>query len=594
MWILAIKKELIAYILILFCGSLLAQEERPLFVFEKGGYSIHGKAEKKRFLPQKDFTVSWKDGSTLYGDLSYDVNNASVSGIFKSDTVILEGKFHVWNSNKKRLTVKSKKALEWEPDLISHYKVLRDLWQIDLNTGGEFSHIVFTYRAEDSSISSIEADISQKLLDKYGFSSVDSLIIHSELPQINYSDGQSIKGNISFASGYLSPRITSVIVSGVPMKNVSEICIENKDNDSTLVRVNLSQDALFKEIEYCLPTDAISVEGDNLYRSIIISSQPIIGHILMTEDRKYSGDIFLSQEASFLRVKLGKGEINYKSGERFIGNLGGAWKNGRPIDGTTYFIDGTKIDGDWLAGLKLNALDYNELDKITSPTEMLEAAKVMSSHNRKSKTFSGWMVEGPMGYFYNGRQLNTEEGNGKYGYYVENGEKILHGQYSFNLSLYLSAVGKDRVSVVGQLYNDKRTGQWHFIHKDGRGAIRADVTDSYCDGSLNGPFSYSFSMDGIKYIIKGQYLNDFMSGKVEIVFREGQRGFTIAGQFDNMGWADGEWILIDNKTNSQTIYYYKQGKLTAKTGVSQVSIKDIFTDPYEPFSQYKEIKNGFK
>ena len=85
-----------------------------------------------------------------------------------------------------------------------------------------------------------------------------------------------------------------------------------------------------------------------------------------------------------------------------------------------------------------------------------------------------------------------------------------------------------------------------------------------------------------------------MSGKVEIVFRDGQKGFTITGQFDNMGWADGEWTLIEKKTKSQTIYYYKQGTLTSKTGGSQVSIKDIFTDPYEPFSQYKEIKNGFK
>lgn len=588
------KKVLTAYILILFCGSLFAQEERPLFVIEKGGYRIHGKAEKKRFLPQKDFTISWNDGSVLYGDLSYDVNNASVSGIFKSDSVIIEGKFNIWNSNKRRLSVKSKKALEWEPDSVSHYQVLRNLWQIDLNTSSEFSHIVFTYMSEDSSISSIEADISQKLLDKYGYSSVDSLIINSELPQINYSDGQSIKGNISFASGYLSPRITSAIVSGVPMKNVSEICFENNDKDSTLVKVILSQDALFKEIELYLPTDAISVEGDYLYRSIILSSQPIIGHISMTEDRKYRGDIFLSQEENLLRVKLGKGEIKYRNGDKFIGNLGGQWKNGRPVDGTTYFLDGTKKEGDLLSEFKLNALDYNELDKIKSPSEIIEAAKVMSSHNRKSKTFSGRIIEGPMGYYYNGRQLNTEEGTGKYGYYVEDGEKILHGQYSFNLSLYLSAEGKDRISVVGQLYNDERTGQWHFIHKDGRGAIRADVTDSYCCGSLNGPFSYSFSMDGIKYIIKGQYLNDLMSGKVEIVFRDGQKGFTITGQFDNMGWADGEWTLIEKKTKSQTIYYYKQGTLTSKTGGSQVSIKDIFTDPYEPFSQYKEIKNGFK
>ena len=176
------KKVLTAYILILFCGSLFAQEERPLFVFEKGGYRIHGKAEKKRFLPQKDFTISWNDGSVLYGDLRYDVNNASVSGIFKSDSVIIEGKFNIWNSNKRRLSVKSKKALEWEPDSVSHYQVLRNLWQIDLNTSSEFSHIVFTYMSEDSSISSIEADISQKLLDKYGYSSVDSLIINSELP----------------------------------------------------------------------------------------------------------------------------------------------------------------------------------------------------------------------------------------------------------------------------------------------------------------------------------------------------------------------------------------------------------------------------
>lgn len=576
------------------CIPLSAQENIMITSFEKGGYQIVGSVIKRQFPAQGDFSIKWDDSSTLSGDLSYQGNNSIVEGVYRNDTEMIEGIFSIWNSKSKRLSAKSDRALEWMPLSITHYQVDKRDWLVDLFIEQDHSHLVFSNQQDGSEIESIETEVSPETLVKYGYAAVDSLLCNSKYVQLDYVDGQTLAGEFSFRWGYYSPVPESVEIQGLPVKNVSSLSIHNKNEDSTRVKIFLIGDSLCEELEYNLASGVVCVEGNRIYQSIVSSSENVVGHINMSKERCFDGFFSIQQSGDNLSVTLGSGKLNYDSGESFVGNLGGVWKDDRPIDGTMYFIDGTSKQGDWLSGLKLNAFDNEELVKMSSPSEMRSAAEMMSANNKRVKSFSGRIPEGPSGYYYSGKPLETEEGSGKFEYYVEDGDRFYHGQYSFNLALYLTSNGTDKISVAGQYYNGNRVGSWRLLHRNGKNATVADIQESYAIDRLNGPFSYTLMLDGMRYIIEGHYLNGVLSGNVTIRMREGSNGFDVSGQFDGLGWADGEWSLTDRKSKENTTFYYDHGTLTRKTGNSKVSIKDIFMDPYEPLSQYKKTVNAFK
>ncbi len=576
------------------CHLLYSQDTKQIVAFEKGGYKIQGEILKKQFLPQKDFSILWDDGTVMSGELEYGINGPELTGQYKSAEETIEGKFIIWNSGKNKLAVKSNKDLSWRTLSVSHYQTIRDPWLVNLYSNLETARITFTNLSDDSEISSYEAIITHEAVERLGYSSADDLLVSGERIRVSYKNGLSINGKITFPNGYLAPVISFGNITGLPARNLSTLEFDNEDSETAFVKVHIDGDDLCQEIEYELPKNIVDVDGNRIANSILTSSQNVFGHIIMSLGRKFDGDFSLIQEPEKVAVKLGQGELTYETGERFVGNLGGLWKDGRPTEGTTYFTDGSNKEGDWLQGLKLINFDREALSSMHSPTEMIKAAQEMNTHNSKTKTFSGRLIEGPDNYYYGGKPLQVEEGTGKYTYYAENGEKVLHGSYSYNLALYLTSNAKDKISVTGQYYNDLREGQWRLIHKDGRGSIKADVVEAYHTDKLHGPFSYSFTIDGMKYTFEGQYSDNHLSGKVNVAFREGKTGFDLEGQFDNSGYADGKWILKDRRTKEETMYQFSHGSLSDKVGNSRVSVKDLFTDPYEPLPQYKKINNAFK
>ncbi len=588
------KRTFLLGVLFLLMIPVCAQELGIKKVQYKAGYQIEGTLVKKSFLANHRTTVSWNDGSYLTGILFYEGGRTIINGEYRNEREIINGTFSIWNNTKGRLALKSNRPLEWEPLTVSSYSLSRNSNQIELTCSGNDAHLVFDLSSTESNVESLESDISAELIRKYGYYAVDSLLIKSDTIQVAYADGQLFKGKASLSEGYEFPVLLSGSISCLPAKNIEAIHFEPFLSDSVRVNIFLDGNDKVKSVQYSCGSSVITKNGADVFDALLENASSIYGKAEMTQGRHFVGNFSCSLRGSQLLINLKNGTINYENGDSFVGNAGGPWFCNIPVDGTIYLQDGTAKVGDWISPLKLSNYDKEALSLLYTPSEFIEEAQIMNANNVKTKTFSGRILEGPYGYYYSGHPLEAEEGTGKYTYYLDDGDKILHGAYNFRTYIYLSAVGKDQVSVTGQHYNGDRIGEWKLMHKDGQGTIRADLTEQYNEGVLNGLFLYKFSVEEMKYTINGEYRSNNLVGNITITIKEGSRGFEIKGQFDSYGWADGPWVLKDRKTKKETIYNYNHGTLLNKNGTSAVSLKDIFFDKYEPLAQYKQITNGFK
>ena len=590
----AMRIRLFALAIILGGIAMSAQDFETSVTQFKAGYQIQGTVVKKHFLGERNLTITWNDGSSLDGILEYDGLIALVKGEYKNSAESIIGTFAVRNTKKGELTTKSKLPLGWDVREVLHYSIQRVDDKVELTRDGAKILVEVFPFPDDTEVSSITADVSVETFDTYGFINVDSLVLHSggDL-RIAYQDGQVFGGTASFARGYIDPIPVSGKISGLPIENLRSVIFDRTGTTEDNACIELKDSDPVEAVEFHIDSSDIPENGDEIAKVILARAQQTSGKAELTHGRSFVGAYSLRQDNNRLDVQLRNGTVDFGNGDSFTGNAGGRWIANIPVDGTTIFADGSSKQGNWLSPYKLSELDLLALSNSFTPSECVEEASDMKSHNNKTRTFSG-KVEGPFGYYYGGRSLEIEEGTGKYSYYLEDGDRVLHGSYSFKLSTYLSSVGKDLVSVTGQNYNGIRTGEWQFVHKRGDGVIKADLREHYNEGSLQGPFTYIFAGDGMGYTIKGHYVNNLIVGDVAITFREGRNGFDLKGTFDADGWADGRWSLTDRRDKQETVFIFNHGIMTGKSGPSGVSVQDIFTDPYEPMAQYKMIKNGFR
>lgn len=588
------KRKLLLFPFILVSFQMLAQSlEAPVTQF-KAGYRIQGMVVKKHFVEDQKLSITWNDGSCMDGTLKYDGITATVKGEYKNAVESIIGTFAVQNTKKGELSAKSKLPLVWNVAELIGYSLLQDEAQVELTSDGTISRINLIPFSNDFDISSVTAYLSHKMLDTYGFRSIDSLVLHSDYLRITYNDGQIFEGAASFDRGYLMPVPYSGKIRELPMRNIRDITFDRNEAAEYNVRIALQDDKLVEAVEFHIPSPSIPEQANQMTDVIFAQAGHTNGKVKLTHGRSFVGEFTLRPNITNLDVGLQNGTIDFGNGDRFTGNAGGKWIANVPVDGTVTFSDGSSKQGNWLSAYKLSELDYQVLSKHLTPSECFEEASVMNSHNKQTRTFSGRIEEGPFGYYYSGRPLEIEEGSGKYAYYPEDGDRVMHGAYNFKFYTYLSSAGKDLISVTGAHYNGIRSGDWQLVHKGSDGAAKADLKEHYVDGKLQGPFTYTFTFDGMKYTIKGNYVDDLIVGEVSIAFREGRSGFDVKGTFDYNGWADGKWSLIDRRDRQETVFIFNHGSLTGKSGQSRVSVQDIFIGPYEPMSQYRKIKNGFK
>ena len=590
----AMKIRLLILALLLGGFNLVAQDiEAPIFQF-KAGYQIQGTVIKKHFLGDRKISITWNDGSSLNGMLEYDGFTALVKGEYNNTIESIIGTFAVHNTKKGELSAKSNLPLTWNVKDLLHYSIQRSDDQVELIREKDKIQVDLSPLTDDSVVTSITANIAQDVFDKYGYNTVDSLILYSQNVRIAYDEGQVFEGKAAFTNGYFLPVPVAGRLLEHPLVNVREIFFDRTKSQEYNVQIALKENKLVNTLDFYVSPSDIPEEGTQIADAILTQAVQASGKAALTHGRTFEGNFSLRKNINQLDVQLQNGTVSFGNGDIFSGNVGGKWIGNIPVEGTLSFSDGSSKQGNWLSAYKLSDLDFQELANSFTPSEYLEEASEMSSHNNKIKTFSGRIAEGPFGYYYSGRPLEIEEGSGKYAYYLESGDRVLHGAYSFKLNTYMTSAGKDLISVSGQNYNGVRSGDWQLVHKGGDGTTKADVKEHYMGGNLEGPFTYIFTIDGMKYTIKGNYVNNLMAGDVTITFREGPSGFDLKGTFDANGWADGKWSLIDRRDRQETVYIFNHGNLTSKSGPSKVSVQGIFNDPYEPMSQYKKIKNGFR
>ena len=588
------KRAIHTALLLTLTFLVFAQGGVPIATSFKSGYCIVGVVNKKSFPVQNNLSIVWNDSSSLQGILLYDLRGAIVDGVYRNENEEIEGSFLVWNNKKKELVAKSNEFLMWEPVEVKRYNTTIDNYSVSLvRNKGDF-RLSLESQIENNPIISIDADIPSEIVEQFGFFAIDSLIRNCGDIQIIYSNGQEFNGKAKLNDDFMNHSVVSGCIKKVPADNVLGIKFHKGDNDSTLVEVVFNGEDLYKSVQYKLPNTDVAQEGNMLFKSLISNTKSYRGIVSLSLQRTFYGIFDISYDGGPLRISLKNGTIKYANGDWFEGNVGGIWVMGIPVDGIAFFADGTQKSGDWISSLNLSKYDQDELAKATSLTEFRMAANEMEHHNSRIKKYSGKLSEGPAGYYWSGRSLEAVDGMGKYSYFIDGNERVMHGPYSFSFSTHLSSDGKDRITVTGYYYNDFKVGTWRLVHKSDSGLIKADLNDSYNNDKLSGPFSYVLTSDGFMYAISGQYSLDQLEGPISIVFHEGKAGFSIDGTFDNDGWADGTWTLTDKKSKEQTIYIYNHGALVNKVGTSNVSVKDIFVDKYEPLPQYKRFLNAFK
>lgn len=588
-------KRLIQSLLLSFISTIsYAQDGVFKEIVFREGYTISGYVVKKTFPAQNNISITWGDTASMRGELYYDANGAVVKGLYHNAEGEIEGTFFLWNNKKKKLVAKSKLPLKWELLTISRYSTTFGDYSATLNISAGQAHLSLINKNEGKTIKSIDADIQQELLNLYGFRAIESLIRNSGTVRIKYNDSQEFYGNVIWSPDFHKHTALSGTIKGVPARNVKEIKFKKEENSNTNIEVLMSEGNDIHNIQYTIPSNMVAEEGNGIYKSLFPNTQTIQGKAIMLSQRSFEGNLTVNVENGQFNILLKDGTVFYDSGDKFVGNAGGKSVCGIPIEGVTYFSNGTKKSGNWLSNMKLTEYDKERLQQLNSLSEINEEAQEMSRHNSTLKVFTGEIIGGPSGYYCSGRSLETIDGNGSYKYYVEDGERTLHGSYSFNYSLYISYSGKDKITVTGNNYDGAQEGNWRFVHKSSSGSIVADLNEVYKEGKLSGPFTYVLTSDEMRYKIVGQYIDNHFVGNVKINFSEGRNGFEVSGRFDDEGWADGEWVLTDKKTKDKTKYYYSMGSLTNKSGSSKVSISAIFKDKYEPLSQYKKIIKAFK
>ncbi|MBR1487347.1 MAG: hypothetical protein IJ603_00450 [Bacteroidales bacterium] len=560
----------------------------------KTGYRITAIVSKNTFPAQSGFSVLWEDGSSMVGTISYERSTAYIEGCYRNSEEEIEGLFTVWNNRRKQLAAKSRFDLEWNLVSLSRYSTKKGPYDAELVKDQDHYHLCFSSESHENVIASAEADIPKDILDRYGYFAVDSLIRRCDEVQLTYADGQEFIGKAILREGFNDHSVIAGVLTEVPANNVLDIRFDKEKGDSSVVEIVLNGKDALQSLQFKRPISSIPEEGNLIYRALLTGEGVVPGTVLMTQQRSFEGEMSLSEKEDALEIIIKNGTISYPNGDKFVGNAGGKWIGAIPVDGTTFFSSGIQKTGDWFSSLKLNDWDKKSLAQLNSLSDILDEAQEMSTNNSNVRIYSGRLVEGPSDYYCGGRSLEAEEGTGKYSYYIENGDSVYHGPYSFNYSAYLSDSGRDKITVTGEFYNDVRVGSWRLLHRTATGSVNADLLETYRNGKLNGPFAYNISVDGAKYTITGQYNEDHLCGDIQIVFREGRAGFDISGYFDGDGWADGKWVLVDRRTKAETVFDYSRGRLTNRIGSSNVSIPAIFLDQYEPLPQYKKIKNAFK
>lgn len=150
-----------------------------------------------------------------------------------------------------------------------------------------------------------------------------------------------------------------------------------------------------------------------------------------------------------------------------------------------------------------------------------------------------------------------------------NGGRIFEGKFT-----YIS--GSGNLQITGSYKNDKKDGLWTY--KDGTDLLKIH----YKEGVRNGSYIYQGENLNLSLFFKENKIIGKVTakGNIGILMISNGTGVdaigTLSGQFNENGYADGEWILDTTPYDRINIYraIYSDGYLT-KSSIEDVTTGDI-------------------
>ena len=348
-------------------------------------YSIDGYFKKGMLLEGSIATITYtspQDSSIiLRGRVLYQALQLVITGVKDSAKTRTYGSFYIWNSNGREMSYNPKKA--GELTIVDK--------EVKYHTGYYRSTPIIVALASiskiylDGEFGVLSAELSSSMIKKYGYTDLRNLVKSIDKNVfIEYKDGSRFYGDIQTimqddgkvffhqTTGRLfnNPQGWKEIIVHKEGKEIKVQLIDNKENNL------LKKETLFVPISQDIPQYPI----EHISRLYELMNR------VKWEYR--NGDSFEGEASTVISpvgnisTKITRGKYSYSNGDSFIGDLSGNHFYGLPVDGITYFKNGTSQKGNWIAdNYDLTKKQYTRLSELRFPSIIRDSAIVFHNNN---------------------------------------------------------------------------------------------------------------------------------------------------------------------------------------------------------------------
>lgn len=363
--------------------------------FTNHNYSIYGNVVKGALCEGTTAkfydTHSLEPKLLLEGRVSYNAGRLVIEGIrylaTSKGTNAIYGTFYVCNMDDFTINLKPKKA-----DVLriknSEVEYLKGLYR-DRNfiVRMKDNNTVFLDRKkEGDSFTYLSANVPNVIINDDGSFDIYQILLQvKDGVTMHWDNGLVFKGKVKTKPieddiiAFLSlegQKTLGQYMSSVTLKDGNIVFIQNYDSDNKL---------LSNESWYVKDNGSISEED---YWNL----EKILGHCYLAKWRyrnenyfegtiKY--DIVLNEDSvvTSISTTATKGVFKYPNGDRFEGDVSSTTVGPFFVDGTTFFSDGTRENGNWLGKFKLTDPQWQKVYMCSSPSEARKVAQELVYRN---------------------------------------------------------------------------------------------------------------------------------------------------------------------------------------------------------------------
>ena len=466
-------------------------------------YCISGYYSKDILTEGQIVEIYYTDSNPLLvlrGKVTYLANRLLVKGIkydySEKGDCSTYGAFYVSNTPDNLMSYKPKKALaiNISPMEIEYYlgyyldnptavRVKDDPWIAIEGRGGKYSYNDFSAPLEESSIKRI------------GYDNVYNLLLSvSKNAMMHWNNGfyKDFKGTVSprerdegrvyfdfltgirtgFESGHKTIRV---------YEDFGKLCMEmNDDPESPLIRETIvvsDLNVIGKDSYWDLRT---FLENLSEIRWEYRNGDTFVGNATFSVTPSADGS------GESLSETITTGKYTYSNGDYFVGDMSKGFVCGFPIAGMTYFINGTKAEGNWLGKYQLTEEQWAKVSSSKCPSDALRMAVRFQDEllydkymTEASKAAKGMHYEEARSYYLAAKEIKPD---------AEKWDDIIK---ELDKQIYLKTRRETMIARYGSTYGPKIAEGIVEL-----GMTKAMVTDAFgIDDVLLHAFRVSFSID---------------------------------------------------------------------------------------------------